>query len=121
MSHDREFHDIVVIGASAGGLEPLRQLLRDLPPDPPASIFIVMHVAASSVLPAILARASALPLTEAVSGEKIERGRVYVDRPDVICCSTIITSFCGVDHRRTWHGPRSTLCFAVLPAASARG
>lgn len=81
MSHDRELHDIIVIGASAGGLEPLRQLLREVPKDLPASIFIVMHVGSPSLLPAILARVSALPVKPAKSGELIERGRVYVAEP----------------------------------------
>jgi len=31
-------HDIIVIGASAGGVEALCQLVRDLPPDLPAGV-----------------------------------------------------------------------------------
>jgi two-component system chemotaxis response regulator CheB len=81
VTHDRTIHDIVVIGASAGGLEPLRQLLREVPNDLSASIFIVMHVASPSLLPDILARSSVLPVKAAVSGAKIERSRVYVAQP----------------------------------------
>jgi two-component system chemotaxis response regulator CheB len=81
MAHDRAIHDIVVIGASAGGLEPLQTLLRDLPQDLPASICIVMHVVSPSILPQILGRAAALPVYPAASGEPIEHGRVYVAQP----------------------------------------
>src|SRR4051812_42171618 len=36
-------HDIVVLGFSAGGIDPLQQLVADLPIDFPASIFVVHH------------------------------------------------------------------------------
>ena len=51
-------HDIIVIGASAGGLEALLKLLWDLPQDLPAALFIVMHIPAhsKSLLPSILNR-----------------------------------------------------------------
>ena len=54
--------NIVVVGASAGGLEPLTELLRGLPPDFPGSLFVVVHFPsyATSTLPQILRRSSAL-------------------------------------------------------------
>ena len=39
-------HDIIVIGASAGGVEARLRLIGSLPVDLPASIFIVLHVPA---------------------------------------------------------------------------
>src|SRR4051812_677902 len=56
-------HDIIVIGASAGGVEALRSLVAGLPADLPASLFVVQHVPAShrSQLPAILGRSGPLP------------------------------------------------------------
>ena len=73
--------DIVVIGASAGGLEVLQRLLAELPRDLPASLFIVVHIGEVSILARVLGRASALPVTEARSGELPVRGRAYVAVP----------------------------------------
>jgi two-component system, chemotaxis family, protein-glutamate methylesterase/glutaminase len=75
---------IVVVGASAGGLDPLRALLRGLPGDLPAAIFVVLHIPArgGSALPRILDRSGPLRADTAVDGEPIERGRVYVAPPD---------------------------------------
>lgn len=76
--------DIVVIGASAGGVEALTTLFAGFPPELPAAIFVVLHVmpGGTSVLPRILQRAGSLPASAAVDGEPIERGRVYVAPPD---------------------------------------
>jgi two-component system, chemotaxis family, protein-glutamate methylesterase/glutaminase len=76
--------DIVVVGASAGGVEALRQLVSGLPPELPAAVFVVLHVLPSgtSVLPQILARQTALTVSAAQDGEPIERGRIYVAPPD---------------------------------------
>jgi two-component system, chemotaxis family, protein-glutamate methylesterase/glutaminase len=76
--------DVVVVAASAGGLQPLRSLLRDLPPNLPAALFVVLHVPATGgrSLPYILDRAGPLPASAAVDGEPIRPGRVYVAPPD---------------------------------------
>lgn len=76
--------DIVVVGASAGGLEPLRTLLAGLPADLPASVLIVLHVPATGgrTLPRILDRAGPLPAATAMDGEQLKPGRVYVAPPD---------------------------------------
>jgi hypothetical protein len=57
--------DIMVIGASAGGLEALKQILGTIPADVDASILIVLHTAshARSVLAKVLERASQLPVS----------------------------------------------------------
>src|SRR5215475_3322052 len=76
--------DVVVVAASAGGLQPLRSLLRDLPPNLPAALFVVLHVPATGgrSLPHILNRAGPLQANAAVDGEPIRPGRVYVAPPD---------------------------------------
>lgn len=73
--------DIVVIGASSGGLEPLRRILADLPAGLPASIFVVLHVGPVSHLAAILQKSSALPVQRAATGMPYKRGHVYVAVP----------------------------------------
>ena len=77
--------DIIVIGASAGGVEALKLLAGLLPADLPAAVFVVLHLPPKgrSVLPQILARSGPLPATHPRDGEVIERGRIYVAPPDV--------------------------------------
>lgn len=78
--------DIIVVGASAGGVEALKVLVADLPPDLQASIFVVLHIGAGhngySFLPDILSQAGPLPATSAKDCEEIQQGRIYVARPD---------------------------------------
>lgn len=76
--------DIIVVGASSGGLEPLETLVSQLLPGFPAAIFVVWHVAPElpSMLPQILARAGSLPATHAVDGEEIKPGHIYIAPPD---------------------------------------
>jgi two-component system, chemotaxis family, protein-glutamate methylesterase/glutaminase len=77
-------HDILTIGASAGGVEALTRLLGELPPDLPAALFVVLHIAptAPSMLPLILNRHSALRAHHAREGDIIQMGKVYVAPPD---------------------------------------
>src|SRR5688572_5125513 len=76
--------NIIVIGASAGGVQVLQELMRGLPEDFPAAVFIVVHTSPSGpgILPHILDRAGPLPAAHAKDGEKIKMGRVYVAPPD---------------------------------------
>ena len=77
-------HDVIVIGASAGGVEALTALAQRLPTDLPAALFIVLHVPAygTSVLPSILNRHGPLPAVHPRDGEEIRPGRIYVAPPD---------------------------------------
>ena len=76
--------DIIVVGASAGGVEALSTLVGDLPEDLPAAVFIVLHIAphSYSALPRILARHTKLPVVTPTDGEAIRRERIYVAPPD---------------------------------------
>jgi two-component system, chemotaxis family, protein-glutamate methylesterase/glutaminase len=84
MSPAQPRHDIVVVGASAGGVQALTEFVGALPADLPAAIFIVLHTPSAnrSRLPLILNRASALTVRQATHDERIVPGRVYVARPD---------------------------------------
>lgn len=77
-------HDIIVIGASAGGVEALVTLVRQFPEDLPASIFIVLHIPAQSpsLMPGILTRSGLLVATHPDDGEEIKHGHIYVAPPD---------------------------------------
>lgn len=78
------FSRIVVIGASAGGVRTLEDVIAGLPPDFPAPVLVVLHIAArqKSLLAEILARAGRLPAIDAADGQPLEAGRVYVAVPD---------------------------------------
>jgi two-component system chemotaxis response regulator CheB len=77
-------HDIVVIGASMGGVEVLTRLVRALPPGLPASLFVVCHFppGGRSVLPEILSRSGPLLASHAVDGEPFHLGHIYLAPPD---------------------------------------
>ncbi len=75
--------DIVVIGASAGGVGFLQRLVERLPAGFEAAVFIAMHLpdGVRSMLPAILARAGPLPVSHAEDGALIRTGHIYVAPP----------------------------------------
>jgi two-component system chemotaxis response regulator CheB len=77
-------HDIVVIGASAGGVEVLQVLVSGLPSDFPAAVFIVLHtgVRGHTRFPELLTRAGPLIAAHANQGELIAHRRIYVAPPD---------------------------------------
>jgi len=75
---------IIVIGASAGGVRALTELVSGLPGDLNASIFVVMHFPANghSVLCEILNRSGPLHSACPVDGEEIRPASIYVAQPD---------------------------------------
>jgi two-component system chemotaxis response regulator CheB len=77
-------HDMIVIGASAGGVEALIKLVGSLPSDLPAALFLVMHIPAQSpsLLPDILNRSGRLHAVHANDGQKIQYGYIYIAPPD---------------------------------------
>jgi two-component system, chemotaxis family, protein-glutamate methylesterase/glutaminase len=92
---------VVVVGASAGGVEALRVLAACLPADVPVAVLVVLHVSSTgrSVLADILDRVSPLPCMPAKDGEALTPGRVYVAPPD---CHLVVED----GHVRLTLGPR---------------
>jgi two-component system chemotaxis response regulator CheB len=96
--------DIIVVGASAGGVEALRTLAAALPENLEAAVFVVLHIGDGgserrSHLPGILSRAGPLPATHPKDGDPIEKGRIYVAPPD---CHLLLTT----NRINLSHGPK---------------
>lgn len=81
---DDEERRVIVIGASAGGVEALQQVVGGLPASLGAPVFVVLHVHArsKSFLPEILSAAGPLPAAHAVDGAAIENAHLYIAPPD---------------------------------------
>ena len=75
---------IVLVGASGGGIEALKTLVAALPADFPAPLCVVLHIAPQSpgLLDEILTRSGPLPASNAISGEWLRSGHIYVAPPD---------------------------------------
>lgn len=79
MDHQR----IIVVGASAGGVEALRDLVGGLPRDLTAAICVVLHIGdRRSIVPELLSRSGPLPAAFAADGEPLQAGRIYMAPPD---------------------------------------
>jgi two-component system, chemotaxis family, CheB/CheR fusion protein len=74
---------IVALGASAGGLEALQGFFGAMPADPRLAFVVITHLAPQhdSHMAELLGRASAMPVTEATEGVRVEAGHVYVIPP----------------------------------------
>ena len=75
---------VVVIGASAGGVEALTRVAAGLPGDLPFAVLVAIHIPpnAPSVLARILDRSGPLPAQAASHGDVLTPGRIYVAVPD---------------------------------------
>jgi two-component system, chemotaxis family, protein-glutamate methylesterase/glutaminase len=75
---------LVVVGASAGGIDALTRLAAALPAEFPAAVCVVLHTSPQSpgVLDGILDRAGPLPAASVHGGERPQPGHIYVAPPD---------------------------------------
>ncbi|RZK78165.1 MAG: chemotaxis protein CheB [Pedobacter sp.] len=79
------YSHVVVIGASAGGLDALVQLASQFGPEFPAPVLIVQHIspdASGNVLLSELRKTSKLECKHAVQGESIKAGCIYLAPSD---------------------------------------
>lgn len=76
----REIPQAIAIGSSTGGPQALFSVLAKLPASVTQPIFITQHMPATftAILAEHLTRMSGRPAREAVDGEQVERGRIYV-------------------------------------------
>jgi two-component system chemotaxis response regulator CheB len=113
--------DVVVVGASAGGVEALRAMVATLPADLRASVLVVLHMPAggTSSLPAILNREGPLPATMARNGEPLRHGRIYVSRPDHHLL--VMGNSTALSHGPTENGHRPAINALFRSAAVSRG
>jgi two-component system, chemotaxis family, protein-glutamate methylesterase/glutaminase len=81
--------DLVVVGASAGGVGTLEGLVGRLPKELGVAMLVVLHVPSSgvSLLANILDRACTLPVMRAQDGMELERSRILVAPTDITCSS----------------------------------
>jgi two-component system chemotaxis response regulator CheB len=84
MADGETARNVVALGASAGGVEALTQLVAGLPPDLPYAVLVALHMPAGapSVLARIMDRSGPLPAVTATDGTKLERGTVHVAVPN---------------------------------------
>lgn len=120
-NHKTAVRDIVVIGASAGGVSALKNFVGMLPADLPAALFITLHLSGRSdtVLAKILNSTSSLSANWAADDEPILPGQIYVAPPD----AHLLLS---PGHIKLGRGPRENLqrpCINVMfrSAAAAYG
>jgi len=74
---------VVVMGASAGGVEALCRAVGGLPPNFPAAVLVVLHILeqAPSALPGVLGRCTELRVEQGVDGRPLQAATVYVAPP----------------------------------------
>lgn len=84
MAEPNGHRDVICMGASAGGIAATVNVLRQLPADLEAAVFVVIHIPRTgpSLLPAVLQCSTKLQVRRAVEGEPLEHGTVYVAPTD---------------------------------------
>jgi two-component system chemotaxis response regulator CheB len=113
--------DVIVIGASAGGVRALVELVPQLPANLKASIFVTIHLSPTvpSFLPELLTNAGPLRAIHPASGQAVEYGTIYIAPPDhhMIIEDSVVQLWRGPKENR--HRPAINPLFRS--AAFARG
>lgn len=113
---------VVGVGASAGGLDPLRALVGALPADTPFAVVCLVHhdPTRPSALARILASGSVVPVTEAVDGEVLRAGHVYTVAPGSTT-AVVEGAFKVTAARDDRYHPIDVLLESIADACGARG
>src|SRR5438477_2769166 len=79
---------VVGIGASAGGLDALKQLVASVPADTGLAFVVLQHLPPSQIgqLASLLAGATALPVIDVANGRRIEPNTILVVPPHTSAC-----------------------------------
>jgi two-component system, chemotaxis family, CheB/CheR fusion protein len=114
---------IVVIGASAGGLEAMRQLFSGLPPDTGMAFVVIQHLdpGRPSMLSSVLAGDVRMPVTELTGPTRVEPNRVYVIPPDSdLTIDREMISLVPRQRTRKLHLPIDAFCRALAEDVGGR-
>ncbi|MGM1059384.1 chemotaxis protein CheB [Saccharothrix sp. Mg75] len=113
--------DLIVVGASAGGVEALRSFTAGLPADLDAAVAVVLHLPAggTSALAGILNRSGPLSAVTASDGMRLRRGRVHVAPPDHHLI--VIDGVIHLSHGPTENGHRPSVDALFRSAAASHG
>ena len=81
---ERKLMPVIAIGASAGGLEACRALLKDMPGDVPAAFILILHLDPThdSLMVDLLSRHTRLKVVQATNGMRVQSGRIHVIPPN---------------------------------------
>ena len=75
--------NIIVIGASVGGVDAIREIVSGLPESLDAAVFVTLHIGAhQSIFPELLNRAGSMKASHARHNEPIKAGHIFVAPPD---------------------------------------
>ena len=79
---DKSFY-LIGVGASAGGLDALKQLVSQIPAGFPHSMVVVQHISPDykSLMSEILGRETSLPVQEVTDNMTVEPGHIYLIPP----------------------------------------
>jgi two-component system, chemotaxis family, protein-glutamate methylesterase/glutaminase len=75
------FRNVIVIGASAGGFAPVRQMISQLPGTIDAAVFVVLHMSRNSnalTIARLWQKRTELICNVPSSGDKILKGHIYI-------------------------------------------
>jgi two-component system, chemotaxis family, CheB/CheR fusion protein len=114
---------VVVIGASAGGLEAIKQLFSGIPPDTGMAFVVIQHLdpGRPSMLSSVLAGDVRMPVTEVTGQTRVEPNRVYVIPPDAdLTISRELISLVPRQRTRKLHLPIDTFCRALAKDVGGR-